>query len=78
MNAAVVSSSIREAPPSTPQYFTVRQFAAKHPAFSEGGLRWLLFNRETNGLKNAVKKVGRRVLINEEAFFSWVESTDSA
>lgn len=50
---------------------TVRQFAEDHPAFSEGGLRWLIFNEESNGLKEsgAIIRVGRRVLIDEARFF---------
>lgn len=37
-----------------------------------GGLRGLIFNRKTNGFDRVVKKVGRRVLIDEQAFFEWV------
>jgi len=48
---------------------TVPQFAAKHQAFSIGGLRWLIFNRETNGFATAILKCGRRVLIDEFQFF---------
>jgi hypothetical protein len=51
---------------------TVPQFSQKHPAFTIGSLRWLLFHRETNGLNKAVVKIGRRVLIDEDRFFDWV------
>lgn len=46
-----------------------------YPA-DEGELRWLLRNREINGLTEAkaVIKVGRRLLINERAFLAWIES----
>jgi hypothetical protein len=37
-----------------------------------GGLRWLIFNEKTNGLSSALKRVGRRVLIDEKKFFEWV------
>ena len=63
---------------------TVAQFAKKHPAFTQGGLRWLIFNAkprvcslgqvEANGLQDAVVRVGRRVLIDEDLFFNWVGS----
>lgn len=33
--------------------YTVRQFADRQPAFPEAGLRWLIFNEDTNGLKGA-------------------------
>ena len=52
---------------------TVRQFSEKHPAFPQGGLRALRFNSETNGFAKAFVTVGRKVLINEEAFFAVIE-----
>ncbi len=66
---------------------TVRQFAQRHPAFCEGGLRWLIYNAEArtrvvdgeerlipgNGLKNAIVRLGRRVLIDETEFFRQIE-----
>jgi|LWDU01.1.fsa_nt_gi hypothetical protein len=59
-----------------PILFTVKQFVEKHAAFTEGGLRDNIFNEETNGLAKigAVVRNGRRVLINEEKFFEWLES----
>jgi len=38
-----------------------------------GGLRHLVFHAETNGFNKVVKRVGRRVLIDETAFFKWTE-----
>jgi hypothetical protein len=55
-----------------PTLLTVKQFCQQHPAFTQGGIRWLLFNREENGLDGAVVKVGRRVLIDVDQFFVWV------
>ncbi len=37
-----------------------------------GGLRHLVFNANTNGFDKVMRKVGRRVLIDEDAFFEWV------
>lgn len=37
-----------------------------------GGLRYLIFNERKNGFHKVVKRVGRRVLIDEAAFFRWV------
>ena len=42
-----------------------------------GGLRHLIFNAETNGFAPAIKRVGRRVLIDEARFFEIVESQNS-
>ncbi len=56
-----------------PSLLTVKQFSQQNPAFTEGSMRWLLFHRQQNGLERAVVKVGRRVLINVEAFFIWID-----
>ncbi|SCX98249.1 hypothetical protein SAMN05216308_102260 [Nitrosospira sp. Nsp13] len=69
---------------SPPVMLTVEQFSSKHPCFTKGSIRSLIFyarNRESsngrisgNGLENALVRVGRRVLINEELFFSWLDT----
>lgn len=40
----------------------------------QGGLRHLIFHEKTNGFDAVVRRVGRRVLIDEAAFFVWAES----
>ena len=67
-------SSVSEV--STRNLMTVRQFCAAHPAFTEGSVRWLLFNRETNGLSVALIKKGRRIWIDVDAFFDWLEQSE--
>ena len=61
-------------------YLTVQQFTAKHTAFNTGGLRSLIFNENTNGLaqSGAIVRLGRKVLIDENLFFSWVQSQNKA
>ena len=41
-----------------------------------GGLRHLIFYEKTNGFHKCIRRVGRRVLIDEDAFFRWVEETN--
>lgn len=53
---------------------TVKQMAAKHPAFSEASLRYYIFNEKMNNLSSAIRRVGRKVLINEDGFFQWIEA----
>ncbi|MEM7618677.1 MAG: hypothetical protein AAF244_04765 [Pseudomonadota bacterium] len=53
---------------------TVKQFSQKHPAFSEASLRYHIFNEESNRLSPALLRVGRKILIKEEAFFNWIEN----
>jgi hypothetical protein len=57
---------------------TISQFCEEHKFASQGGLRHLVFNASNNGMRkaNVIKKLGRRVLIDENAFFSWVNETD--
>lgn len=65
-----------------PALLTVRQFAAKHSAFSQGSLRWLIFkaaspesdadHEHNSALNDALVRVGRRVLIDEQKFFNWL------
>lgn len=52
---------------------TVQQFCHQFPAFTLGGLRWLLFHRQENDLQRAVLKIGRRVLIDVDEFFAWLD-----
>jgi hypothetical protein len=60
-----------------PTLLTVQQFCEKHKAFTLGGMRWLLFNRTTNGLEQAVVVVGRRLLLNETEFFRWLSAQNA-
>jgi hypothetical protein len=65
--------------------FTVKQFSERRPAWSPQALRNLILNAEDrlnsrgdpipgNGLAEAgaIVRVGRRVLIDEQAFFRWI------
>jgi hypothetical protein len=50
----------------------------KHHAWPpHGGLRHLVFFAETNGFSKVVRRVGRRVLLDERAFFEWVEEQNA-
>jgi hypothetical protein len=41
---------------------------------SSSGLRNLILKARKNGFHEAVRRVGRRVLIDEAAFFAWVDN----
>ncbi len=67
---------------TSPNLLTVSQFSERHPAFSEGSLRNLIFLSKSrrsdhggivgNGLDKALVRVGRRVFIDETKFFEWL------
>ncbi len=51
---------------------TVKQLVEEYPGiFTEGSLRWMLFNAEQNGFDACVIRMGRRVLIDQHALRSW-------
>jgi hypothetical protein len=58
---------------------TIRQFAESNPAFSEASLRWQIAKAKENGLaqSGAILRNGRRVLIDTDKFFTWLESRQS-
>lgn len=55
---------------------TVKQFAQDNPAFPVGGVRWQIFNKHRNGLaeSRAILRIGRKLLIDESRYLSWVYS----
>lgn len=59
---------------------TVHQTVQRRPFLSEKGLRQLIFRATENGLdeSGAVRRLGRRVLIDLEAFDRWVEESSGA
>jgi hypothetical protein len=44
-----------------------------HPWPPPGGMRYLIFNAKRNGFAKAFKRVGKRVLIDEEVFFECID-----
>ena len=50
-----------------------QQMLDEFPYLKKGGLDWLLFHRNTNGLNKAVVRVGRRLFIDIAKFAEWLE-----
>lgn len=38
-----------------------------------GGLRYLVFHSGSNGFNAVIRRVGKRVLIDEQRFFDWAD-----
>ncbi len=51
----------------------VTRWSDYHPWPPDGGLRHLIFHANENGFSKVLKRCGRRVLIDEQEFFRWVE-----
>ena len=56
----------------------VNEWHEHHAWPPEGGLRHLIFNANKNGFNKVVRRIGRRVLIDEQAFFNWALSKGDA
>ena len=39
-----------------------------------GGLRHLVFHSKSNGFESVIRRSGRRILIDEQAFFTWLDN----
>jgi hypothetical protein len=85
--ATASATAFVQMPPAI-TWLTVAQMAVKYPAWSENSLRALIFASKDrvaaarkgtqniipgNGLAAAIRRVGRRVLINEKEFLDWVD-----
>lgn len=61
---------------------TIRAFLERHAGegWTEPALRWLVFKAEHNGLADtgAIVRLGRRVRIDETAFFRWLREQGRA
>ena len=53
--------------------FTIKGWSEKFDYPTQSGLRYLIFNSHKNGFDSVIRRVGRRVLIDEKAFFDWVD-----
>ncbi len=92
MKETTVTQAIKAAYPELPSQsrtlLTVRQFSDKHPAFPQGSLRNFIFLAESrstskekikgNGLDIALVRIGRKLLIDEDRFFQWIDEQQVA
>ena len=60
------------------QLIPVNKWNERHPWPPIGGMRHLIFFAETNGFNKVVRRIGRRVLIDEAAFFEWANMQGGA
>jgi hypothetical protein len=60
-------------PTSSHKFIPVPDWNSYHAWPPIGGLRHLIFYAKTNGFDQVIRRVGRRVLIDEAAFFQWME-----
>ena len=61
-----------------PTFLTVAQFVKKHEWAKTGGVRQLIFHGVSNGFDNCVRRVGKKVLLDEDKVFAWIEDQNSS
>lgn len=65
-------------PKSTTKLIPASDWPQHHSWPPIGGLRHLIFHERSNGFAKVVRRVGRRVLIDEQEFFCWVAEQGGA
>ena len=58
---------------SVDDFVTIRQLTTSNPAFTEGGIRALIFRAKSNGFNRCIRRIGRKILISKSAFSRWIE-----
>ena len=53
------------------RYLTIKQWVQNYQAIPEGGIRHLIFTNK-DFCSRVVKKVGRKILLDEQAFLSFI------
>jgi hypothetical protein len=69
-----ISSSLKKpSNQATQRFIPLVDWPKYHPWPPIGGLRHLVFHSASNGFRRVYKKCGRRILIDEQKFFEFLE-----
>ncbi|QQR81957.1 MAG: hypothetical protein IPJ69_00820 [Deltaproteobacteria bacterium] len=63
-----------ESTPSSRRLIPITKWNSFHAWPPTGGLRHLVFYAKDNGFDSCLIRIGRRVLIDEQKFFVWVDN----
>ena len=58
---------------SSKNFLSLKQWLEKHKAIPEGGVRHLIFTNKNNFNQTVVKKLGRKILLDEQAFLEFID-----
>jgi hypothetical protein len=72
MQSSAVQTSPAAAAGGATRFIPLVKWPEFHAYPSLGGLRWLAFTNRDRFRDECVRQVGRRVLIDEAAFFAWI------
>lgn len=56
------------------RYIPLTRWGDFHPYPSTSALRSLVFNAKTNGFDKVIRRIGKRILIDETAWFEYVDN----
>lgn len=70
--------TVSAGPTAPTRLIPVPKWKEAHAWPPDGGLRHLIFNAKSNGFDRVIKRAGGRVLIDEAAFFNWVEAQNGS
>lgn len=54
-------------------YITVKQALELFPCFTEGSLRYIIYNHRNNGAHVFIRRVGRKVIILKGELENWIK-----
>lgn len=55
------------------EYVTVAQLSQRYPAFTQGSIRWLIFNANSNGFSKVIRRIGRKVVLSLSAWKAFLD-----
>jgi len=58
--------------PAPPVLIPLTDWPNRHAWPPLGGLRHLVFNAKSNGFDAVIRRCGKRILLDEAAFFAWI------
>ena len=58
---------------SRAHFLTVKQLSEKYAFIPAGGIRHLIFTNKNDFNKRVVRKLGRKILINENEFLNFID-----
>jgi len=67
------ASTATQAPP---RLFGVKDFCSRHPWLKEATLRNRIATSDEHGFGNVIRRLGRKILVDETEFFQWLDRQD--
>lgn len=60
------------------EYLTVAQLAQRYPSFTQGSIRWLIYNGDKNGFNKVVRRIGTKIILNLREFRRFIQDSQTA